>query len=56
MEHAAYMINQEWVQHRSGEHRMFASSNVVKDWKEMFWLLVCDIAPTETDLDAGESG
>ncbi len=31
MEHAAYMINQEWVQHRSGEHRMFASSTDVKD-------------------------
>jgi hypothetical protein len=28
---AAHMINQEWVQHRSGEHRMFASSTNVKD-------------------------
>ncbi|HTU43186.1 MAG TPA: hypothetical protein VMF10_15870, partial [Candidatus Aquilonibacter sp.] len=28
---AAHMINQEWVQHRSGQHRMFASSTDVKD-------------------------
>src|SRR5579862_1679919 len=28
---AAHMINQEWVQHRSGLHRMFASSTDVKD-------------------------
>jgi hypothetical protein len=28
---AAQMINREWVQHRSGVHRMFASSADVKD-------------------------
>ena len=28
---AAQMINREWVQHRSGVHRMFASSSDVKD-------------------------
>ena len=29
--YAAHMINLEWVQHRSGIHRMFASSSDVKD-------------------------
>lgn len=29
--YAAHMINLEWVQHRSGMHRMFASSSDVKD-------------------------
>jgi F5/8 type C domain len=29
--YAAHMINLEWVQHRSGVHRMFASSSDVKD-------------------------
>ncbi|MGC1370962.1 MAG: discoidin domain-containing protein [Candidatus Sulfotelmatobacter sp.] len=28
---AAHMINREWVQHRSGVHRMFASSTDIKD-------------------------
>ena len=28
---AAHMINREWVQHRSGLHRMFSSSSDVKD-------------------------
>jgi F5/8 type C domain len=28
---AAHMINKEWVQHRSGPHRMFSSSSDVKD-------------------------
>ncbi|HZR57004.1 MAG TPA: discoidin domain-containing protein [Terriglobales bacterium] len=28
---AAHMINLEWVQHRSGVHRMFPSSNDIKD-------------------------
>jgi len=28
---AAHMINLEWVQHRSGEHEMFAASNEIKD-------------------------
>jgi hypothetical protein len=31
--YAAHMINLEWVQHRSGVHRMFASSSDVKDEK-----------------------
>ncbi len=29
--YAAHMINLEWAQHRSGVHRMFPSSTVVKD-------------------------
>ena len=29
--YAAHMINLEWVQHRSGVHRMFASSSDIKD-------------------------
>jgi hypothetical protein len=29
--YAAHMINLEWVQHRSGAHRMFASSSDIKD-------------------------
>jgi hypothetical protein len=29
--YAAHMINLEWVQHRSGLHRMFASSSDIKD-------------------------
>ena len=32
--YAARMINLEWVQHRSGAHRMFSSSSNVKDDKE----------------------
>src|SRR6185503_5161246 len=31
--YAARMINVEWVQHRSGQHRMFSSSSDVKDDK-----------------------
>ena len=29
--YAAHMINLEWVQHRAGAHRMFASSSDIKD-------------------------
>jgi hypothetical protein len=29
--YAAHMINLEWVQHRSGMHKMFPSSNEIKD-------------------------
>jgi len=34
--YAAHMINLEWVQHRSGVHRMFASLSDVKDEKGNF--------------------